>query len=157
MLEEKPLAPVVVKSDQFDWSLRTINASKESVPGFALKNLTAFQQNGVVFNSLAVAAPYQANYLATSFVLNQEARRTLLQTFNIGKACFRAAGKATLKTAQAAKAATATALQAMEAHAQAMASRPKEFVRDPVLLEALEIHHVSLLKSPGGSKPYESH
>ncbi len=134
VLDKKPFAPVVVKSDQFDWSVHTINKSKEPIPRFALKNLTAFQQNGVVFGSLAIAAPYQANYLAPGFVFNQEAKRTLIQTLNIGKACFRTAGKASLKTVKAAKSAATTALQDMEAHAEAMASRPKEFVRDPVLL-----------------------
>ena len=134
MLEEEPVSPKIVKSSQFDWAVKSINTSDEAVPVFALRNLSAFRQAGVVFDSLAVASPYQANYLAPGFVLGQESQTALIQTYSLSKSLLRAVSKATIKTAAATASAATTALTKIADAAEAKARAPKEFIKDPVLL-----------------------
>lgn len=134
ILEEEPVSPKIVKSSQFDWAVKSIDTSNEAVPVFALRNLSALRQAGVVFDSLAVASPYHANYLAPGFVLGQESQTALIQAYELGKSLLREVYKVPQKTAAATASAATTALTKIADAAEAKARPPKKFVKDPVLL-----------------------
>lgn len=125
--EGSMLEPFAIKSGKFDWKVIPIQISKEPVPDFVMRNLMAFRQAGIVFDTFAVAVPGNPNYVPAKYALQHETKRTLSQ---IGMAAKKVAKSAAAATSTVAVGASAVVVGAIAVPAAAVSA----FLSDPVFL-----------------------
>ena len=145
--------PFAIKSSKFDWQVLPVEASRENVPAFVMRNLMAFRQQGIVFDNFAVAVPGDTSYLPASLALRQEAswavrqaghygnivaKRLSMETVRVGKGIATAAKIAAEVTADVAVKTASVAAKTTAGVAVGVVAvtdgAMEAFLKDPVFL-----------------------